>query len=218
MSKSKLNKDNVYDGIKQVLTHAVEKKRNFLETIELVIVLKNLDPKRDKRFAGSVRVPYAPRVKFDICVLGDEIHCDQAKSLGVDSMTIDDLKKFNKDKKKIKNLVKKYRAFLASDSIIKQIPRVAGPGFNKAGKFPTPITHTDNLAQKIEDVKATIKFQMKRELCLNLAIANVGLKEDEIAANINLGVNFLSSLLKKGWQNVKTIYIKSTMGPVQRIY
>merc|ERR1712027_72839 len=28
-------------------------------------------------------------------------------------------------------------AFLASESLIKQIPRLLGPGLNKAGKFPT---------------------------------------------------------------------------------
>jgi large subunit ribosomal protein L10Ae len=32
-----------------------------------------------------------------------------------------------------------YHAFLASDSVIKQIPRLLGPGLNKAGKFPSPI-------------------------------------------------------------------------------
>jgi large subunit ribosomal protein L10Ae len=46
-------------------------------------------------------------------------------------MTADDLKKLNKDKKKVKKLAKGYDAFLASDSLIKQIPRLLGPGLNK---------------------------------------------------------------------------------------
>ena len=45
-----------------------------------------------------------------------------------------------------------YDAFLASDSIIKQIPRILGPGLNKAGKFPTLIQHTENMLAKIEEV------------------------------------------------------------------
>jgi large subunit ribosomal protein L10Ae len=32
-----------------------EKKRKFTETVELQIALKNYDPARDKRFAGTVR-------------------------------------------------------------------------------------------------------------------------------------------------------------------
>lgn len=40
------------------------------------------------------------------------------------------------------NAAQQYHAFLASDSVIKQIPRLLGPGLNKAGKFPTPINKT----------------------------------------------------------------------------
>ena len=47
-------------------------------------------------------------------------------------------------------LAKKYDAFLASDSLIRQIPRILGPGINKAGKFPTSLTHNDNMVQIIE--------------------------------------------------------------------
>ena len=57
---------------------------------------------------------------------------------------------------------KSYDAFLASDSVIKQIPRLLGPGLNKAGKFPTLLTHNEKMVEKAEEVKATIKFQMKK--------------------------------------------------------
>ncbi len=57
---------------------------------------------------------------------------------------------------------KKYDAFLASDSLIKQIPRLLGPGLSKAGKFPSLLTHSDNMQHKVDEVKATIRFQMKK--------------------------------------------------------
>ena len=57
---------------------------------------------------------------------------------------------------------KKYDAFLASDTVIKTIPRVLGPGLNKAGKFPTVLSHSEKMEVKAEEVKATIKFQMKK--------------------------------------------------------
>ena len=49
-------------------------------------------------------------------------------------MDVEGLKKMNKNKKLVKKLAKKYHAFLASEAIIKQIPRLLGPGLNKAGK------------------------------------------------------------------------------------
>ena len=51
-------------------------------------------------------------------------------------MDVEALKKFNKNKKLIKKMAKKYAVFVASESVIKQIPRLLGPGLNKAGKFP----------------------------------------------------------------------------------
>ena len=49
-------------------------------------------------------------------------------------MDVEGLKKLNKNKKLVKKLAKKYHAFLASEAVIKQIPRLLGPGLNKAGK------------------------------------------------------------------------------------
>lgn len=63
---------------------------------------------------------------------------------------------------------KKYDAFLASESLIKQIPRILGPGLNKAGKFPSLLTHNENMNTKVEEVKSTIKFQMKKVCILFL--------------------------------------------------
>lgn len=59
--------------------------------------------------------------------------------MGLDYMDVEALKKLNKNKKLVKKLAKKYHAFLASESVIKQIPRLLGPGLNKAGKFLLPL-------------------------------------------------------------------------------
>ena len=80
------------------------------------------------------------------------------------------------------------------------------------------ITHVDDLDAKVNDLKATIKFQMKKVLCLSVAVGNVEMTEDQLIENIRLAMNFLVSLLKKHWQNVKSLHIKSSMGKPQRLY
>jgi Ribosomal protein L1p/L10e family len=77
----------------------------------------------DKRFSGQIKLPTIPRPQMTICVLGDAHDIDRAKQLGVDVMSVDDLKKMNKNKKLVKKLAKKYDAFVASEVLIKQIPR-----------------------------------------------------------------------------------------------
>ncbi len=51
-----------------------------------------------------------------------------------------------------------------------------------------------------------------------VAIGHVQMTEDELVSNIHLAINFLVSLLKKNWQNVRALYVKSTMGKPQQLY
>jgi large subunit ribosomal protein L10Ae len=196
----------------------IGKKRNFTETIECQITLKNYDPVRDKRFSGTFKLPAVPRPGLKCCVLGNAAHCEQADRIGVDHMSVEDLKKLNKNKKMVKKLAKRYDFFMASDNMIKQIPRLLGPGLTKAGKFPTLISASDDMQEKIDEVKATIKFQMKKVMCLNVAVGNITMTHKEVVVNTQLAVNFLASLLKKQWQNIGQIYVKSTMGPPVQIF
>uniref|UniRef100_A0A453RRU9 Ribosomal protein n=1 Tax=Aegilops tauschii subsp. strangulata TaxID=200361 RepID=A0A453RRU9_AEGTS len=137
-----------------------------------------------------------------VCMLGDAQHVDQAEKMGLDYMDVESLKKMNKNKKLVKKLAKKYHAFLASEAIIKQIPRLLGPGLNKAGKFPTLVSHQESLEAKVNETKATVKFQLKKVLCMGVAVGNLSMDEKQIQQNIQMSVNFLVSLLKKNWQNV----------------
>lgn len=194
------------------------KKRNFVETIEAQITLKNYDPVRDKRFSGTFKLPTVPRPKLKCCVLGNAAHCEQADRIGVDHMSVEDLKKLNKNKKLVKKLAKRYDFFLASNNLIKQIPRLLGPGLTKAGKFPTLLGPSDDMQEKIDELKATIKFQMKKVMCLNVSVGNVEMDNKDVCVNTQLAANFLASLLKKQWQNIGQIYIKSTMGPSIQVY
>ncbi|XP_065186339.1 large ribosomal subunit protein uL1-like [Sycon ciliatum] len=215
---SKVSRDALYECVTGVLKGSIEKQRKFVETVELQIALKNYDPQKDKRFSGTVRLKHIPRPKLRICVFGDQQHCDEAKAAGFPFMDAEALKKLNKNKKLVKKLGKKYDAFLASDTLIKQIPRLLGPGLNKMGKFPTQITHGENMKHKVEEMRSTIKFQMKKVLCLAVAVGHIKMGEDELVSNIFMAVNFLVSLLKKNWQNVRSLHIKSTMGKPQRLY
>merc|ERR1711931_578287 len=209
---SKVTKDTLYECVNAVLQGAKDKPRKFKETIELQIGLKNYDPQKDKRFSGTIKLKHIPKPAMKIRILGDQMHLDEAKEAGLPCMSADDLKKL------IKKLAKKYDAFIASDALIKQIPRLLGPGLNKAGKFPTMCTHSEKLQDKCNEIKATIKFQMKKVLCLSVAIGHVKMTPDALVQNVYLAMNFLVSLLKKHWQNVRSLHIKSTMGAPQRLY
>jgi len=218
---SKISRETLTDSLKAILSVSNgAKPRKFLETLDLQISLKNYDPVKDKRFSGVFRLPALPRPKYTICILADAKHETEAKNLKLPVLIADDLKKLNKNKKSIKKLADQYDAFLASASLIRQIPRIMGPGLNKAGKFPAVLGTNDDITAKVDDQKATVKFQLKskKTLCMGIAIGNVKMSDNELINNITSAVNYLVSLLPKNWQQIKRLDIKSTMGKPHRIY
>lgn len=218
---SKISEETLSGAIAEILKFATETKpRKFLETVELQVSLKNYDPAKDKRFSGSVQLPHVPRPKYTVTVLANQKHQDECKAAGVPFHSKADLEKLKKNKKLVKKLAASSDSFLASADLVRQVPRLLGPGLNKAGKFPAVLGNNEDMLEKVDTTKRTVKFALKskKTTTVCLAVANVGMTAEEIEANIRLSINFLVSLLKKNWQNVRKIYIKSTMSPSHRVF
>nr|XP_051681891.1 60S ribosomal protein L10a [Oryctolagus cuniculus] len=126
-------------------------------------------------------------------VIGQQ-HCHKAKAADIPHVDTEVLKKLTRNKK----LAETYGAFLASESLIKQTPRILGP----AGKFRFLLTHKEDMVAKVDEAKSTIQFQMRKTLCLAMAVGHVKMTDNELVYNIHLAVNFLVSLLKKNRQGL----------------
>mmetsp|Transcript_31841 Transcript_31841/g.33067 ORF Transcript_31841/g.33067 Transcript_31841/m.33067 type:complete len:219 (-) Transcript_31841:82-738(-) len=217
---SKIPDNKIRQYITQML--AERKERKFVETIDLQIGLKDYDPNKDKRFVGQVRLPHIPRPKLKICFIADAAHIDKCKALGIEYIDADTLKlKINPSDKKAKDLkkwAKKYSLLFISESLLKHLPKMGGPMFAKWGLFPQLVAQNDNIQNKIDEGLATIKFQLKKVTNLGLAIGHVKMDEEQIRQNLIMSINFLISLLKKGWNNISALTIRSTMGKPVKIY
>ena len=208
---AKINNAQVAEAIAELRQKM--KQRKFTETIELQIGLKDYDPQKDKRFVGTVRLPNNPRPNLKICIIADEKHKDEVlkNKIDVDVVDLEFLKKFNKEKKLVKNWAKKYSLLLASDTVLKKVPVVVGPILNRINMFPQVVSHNETLVNKVEDVRSSVKFQLKKVTCMASAVGNATMSDEELRTNIMMSLNFLVSLLKKGWHNLKSVNIKSTM-------
>ncbi|KAF6177046.1 hypothetical protein GIB67_015921 [Kingdonia uniflora] len=113
--------------------------------------------------------PHIPRPKMKVCMLGDAQHVGEAEKIGHEYMDAEGLKKLNKNKKLVKRLANKCHTFLASKAIIKQIPRLLGHDLNKAGKFPTLVTHQESLEAKgygeVPTEEGSLHGSCSRKLC-----------------------------------------------------
>eukprot|EP00484_Ammonia_sp_Unknown_P000192 CAMPEP_0197022122 /NCGR_PEP_ID=MMETSP1384-20130603/3021_1 /TAXON_ID=29189 /ORGANISM="Ammonia sp." /LENGTH=228 /DNA_ID=CAMNT_0042450093 /DNA_START=207 /DNA_END=893 /DNA_ORIENTATION=+ len=223
MARKNIPADILTESITGILEYSTKTKpRKFVETIEIHFGLKNFDPTRDKRIAGSTELPHAPRKKFACLVLGNEKHLMEAKDMGIDFKSLDDLKKVNRDKKIVKKMGKSYDKILASATIIRQVPRLLGPQLNRMGKFPLAVRANETIAEKVDsfakNVKFAIKFKAGAPMCLSAPVGHVQMTQKEVEENVVAAINYVLTLMKKGWQNVKKIHIKSTMGPTFTIY
>merc|ERR1711934_352109 len=208
---AKINNKMIVECIDEL--RGLMKERKFKQTIELQVGLKDYDPQKDKRFVGSVTLPNNPRPGLKLCIIADEKHKMEVEKSGIkiDVVDLEFLKKFNKDKKQIKGWAKKYSALLASDTVLKKVPVVCGPILNRIGRFPTVVSHELPLLGKVDDFRSSVKWQLKKVTCMNTAVGHEGMENEELRQNMMMAINFLVSLLKKGWHNLKSVHIKSTM-------
>jgi large subunit ribosomal protein L10Ae len=124
----------------------------------------------------------------------------------------------DKKGKELKKWAKKFKLLFISESLVRQLPKLGGPFLTKWGKFPTVIQTNDDVKLKIEEGLQTVKFQLKKVLCLGVAVANAGMTEEQIRQNLNMSINYLVSLLKKGWNNIKSLYVRTTMGHPVKLF
>ena len=212
---SKISNDTIREGITKILTE--RKKRKFVETIDLQIMLRDYDPNKDKRFNSTCELNYPCRSNMKICLVGTVNHIDQAKKIGLDFKSLDDLKKFNRDAKEIKKWARKYDLLLVSESIAKNVTRTIGRYITSIGKIPVQISDGEDLKEKTEEMMSTIRFRVKKFPWLGQGVGIDTLQEEEIRANITKSLNFLASLLPKGWHNLKSVHVKTTMGKPFRL-
>ena len=213
---SKIGADKMKAAIHEMLTTNRKKERKFKETIDLQIGLKDYDINKDKRFQGVVKLPFVVRPRLKICVIADAVHSEQCKKDNIDFITTDSLSKKvdpnDKKGKQLKKWCRHYKILFVSESIVGQLPKLGGKFFSKWGKFPFVIKGSEQVKAKVDEQLASVKFQLKKVLCLAVAVGNVDMTEEQIRQNLTMTINFLISLLKKGWNNIKSLYIKTTMG------
>ena len=214
---SRLHQETLHKAIGEILEGSKTKKRNFTETIELQMKLRGYVINKDKRFVGSIKLPHVIRPNVRIGVLGNKVHCEQAQELGVPHYDLPTLQSYNKEKKIVKKWTRRHHLFIASQDVINQVNRVLGQTYTKANKFPTNIKDS-TVAAVVDEVKKTANIRLKKSVAFGVPVANVTMTEKQVYENVMLCTNFIVTLLKKGWQSVGSINLKSTMGKSHRVY
>jgi len=168
--------------------------------------------KSKKKLSGIVLLPFDSRYHTRICVFTDTAHSIEAKTLQLYHIDFEGLKKIKDKKKILKKLIKKFHKFLVSEKLLKTVLRCLGPTLVRCGKFPRVLDHSTPLGEQIMLLQKEVRIHFKKNTNSGLVIGNIAQDTQKIKNNIIVILNFFYSLIKKKFNFIKTVLIKSTMG------
>lgn len=193
-------------------------KRNFKQSIDLVINLKQLDLKNTEHQINMfASLPHATGKKNSICAFVDSELEQKAKEICDETITVEQFGMF-KTKAAIKKLVDKHEFFIAQASIMPKVATVFGKYLGPRGKMPNPklgsvLQPNTNINQLYGSLKNTVNLITKNEPTIKCKVGNEDIANAEVAENISVVYNSVVTKLPSDKENIKSVMIKFTMGP-----
>ncbi|KYH39042.1 MAG: 50S ribosomal protein L1 [Candidatus Hecatellales archaeon B24] len=203
------------ERLKKALEEAAGKaKRNFTQSMELIVKIKDVDLKRpENRFNELVELPNPHGKNVKICVIASGQMAVEAKKVGADAvLQKDDLERLAGDRKAARELAKDYDFFAAEAPLMPLVGRILGPLLGPRGKMPTPIPPNSPLSPVVERFRRTIRIRLKDQPTIQCRIGNEKMEASKLAENALAVIRRLEEKLEKGARNIDKVYVKTTMG------
>lgn len=208
-----IDAESISKAVKKV--RESKKKKKFKQSIDLAISLKDIDTsKPESKINLEVVLPHPGPKPVKICAFAYGDTAIRAKQAGVDRVVErDEIEKLGADKKMAKKLANGYDFFIARSDLMSLIGKNLGPVLGPRGKMPAPVSPTGDLKPIIERTRRLAKVKVSRLPTAGVRVGTEDMKDEEIADNIRTVIEALTGKLERGERNIKSIYLKTTMGP-----
>ena len=217
-----MDKKEILESIK--LAKEVSKKRNFKQSFDLVINLKNLNLKKpEENLLLFTQLNHPTGKKVKICALVDYDLEKQAKETCDLVIMKDEFPKYENKKKDLKKIARAYDYFIAQADIMPKVATLFGRILGPLGKMPNPKVgcvipgNLPTIKPLVDKLKSTIKLQTKNELTVKTLIGHESMKDDEIADNILAVYSFVLHSVPQEKNNIKSVLVKLSMGSAVEI-
>lgn len=194
------------------------KKRNFKQTIDLIVNLRNLDLKKpEHQIEFFLKLPKPKGKKSKVCALvGGEL-AEQSKQVMDTTILSQDFDKYAKDKKMTKKVASSHDFFVAQATFMPKIASAFGRVLGPKGKMPNPkagciVPPNANLKAVYDSLQNTVKISGKKAPLLQTIVGNEESSNEDIIENIKYVYSNIIHHLPQAENNVKSIFIKYTMG------
>lgn len=192
--------------------------RNFRETVDLAINLRDLDLNDPaNRVDESIVLPSGTGQDTRIVVFAEGETAVRAEEVADDVLDGDDLEDLGDDQDAAKELAERTDFFVAEASLMEDIGRLLGTVLGPRGKMPTPLQPDDDVVEVVNRMKNTVQLRSRDRRTFHTRVGAEDMDAEEIAANIDTILRRLHGSLEKGPLNVDSVYVKTTMGPAERV-
>jgi large subunit ribosomal protein L1 len=127
------------------------------------------------------------------------------------------LNAFAGKKKDLREIANGYDFFLAEAPLMPLVGKILGSALGPRGKMPVPLPPSADVGEIMNRYRKMVSVRMRNQPILQCRIGTEDMKEEQIAENIQAVIRAIERKLKRGMKNIKSIYIKTSMGPSVKV-
>jgi|TARA_B100000161_G_scaffold153343_1_gene109265 large subunit ribosomal protein L1 len=208
--------EKINQAIKDALENAPERK--FVESVDIAFTIKDVDLKNpNNRIKEEVRLPSGRGKELKIAMFAAGEAATKAKDAGIHVITPQEIEELGGKKGKAKKIANSYDFFLSEVPHMGLIGRYLGVVLGPRGKMPRPVPPTLDPSIIAAGLKSTVIVKSGDKMTFHAAIGTASQSQEELSANAMEIFNRVISKLERGIGNIRSLYIKTSMGPAQRI-
>ncbi|MCS3922411.1 large subunit ribosomal protein L1 [Methanococcus voltae PS] len=201
----------IINAVKEARNSA--KPRNFTQSVDLIINLKELDLSRpENRMKQQIVLPSGLGKEINIAVIAKGDLAAQAESMGLTVIRQEELEELGKNKKQAKKLANANQFFIAQADMMPIVGKSLGAVLGPRGKMPQPVPANANLKPLVERFGKTISINTRDKAFFQVYVGKESMSDEELAANIEAVLNTVARKYEKGLYHVKNAFTKLTMG------
>ena len=211
-----VNETQLVEVIKQAKES--DKTRKFQQSIELILVFKDIDVKKGFAINETIQLPKKMSKSASVCIIAAGDLGIQAKNAKADRvMNEAELIQLGKNKRESRKVINKYDFFLADTKLMPTVGKVLGQLLGPRGKMPTPIPFNAPVESLLERFRTSVGVKVKGSLSLSCKIGEESMEDADLAANASAVAATIEKKLPNGDKNIRRIMIKTTMGKAIRL-
>jgi len=208
-----VSKEKIMEAIKEAISKS--KKRRFKQSVEIIVVLRGVDPKTPEgRIREVVFLPYKPNKEVRICVVADGDMLLKAKETDAYKvLSREDIQSIMGNKKAAKKIAQECDWVLVRTDLMAIAGRTLGPALGPRGKMPVPVPPSADIKAVVERYKRAVIIRTKDQPQVMCRIGTEDMPLEQLAENALAVLSSLEARLKNPTYNIAKIIIKTTMGP-----